>query len=1263
MITVNLNGRALPSSLLGTILYRVDVLLDGREVLPSKWSLTTGSGIVASGDNVTIQFTPLEAVPHTLHVRAVNPDGYTEEAVVAFNVVLPGTGGMELGVKWAKSVFTVGDVLEGIVYAATSEGQPARALSWVLYRNNVRVSAGTSPLVSYPAVDGVYRVSASAYDSHGALYTADSAIAVTQNYESQSTIAPTVPDASCILLGAVYTDTVQGGAGTATSLPYQLASYAQTLWLLPGTTHIQFDLDPLQNTVDDEVVVRTLTGNWAIVSYPGGLYSESVGYDYRPTELIPAPADLKMRFTVDAFNVHGASYAAFNFRVRVKCYRNISTLWRYEQCAYAIHPGGEGMRQRKWALLFSEVDAEVDIDSDFNRYRTGRSTVPYTTPIVTSLPGMALSSSGAPIPVDATTGLVYTEANRYAIYECEGYPELDAKAVAAAEDMRPFTMTLEMPSTPPLIQRIKRLGGVMGIYLSNGAVAEGAIITVRVQTSLASVSFAYATTQSFYANTAEDFVLVGTVSIGDITDFQFDFNGIVASVYADEQAVVESGTLPQAVPAWGPTHIYTGTMYSLVSFDGACYVNPTRVSTYDGEDIAAIEPLPGDCTNPFCGPVGVYCYTTQCGSIETAHFLQSYNYPSPYMALPANPYKCYSSPVFVAEGTAYVDPVQGTISLGKQQSISYPDAGLCGDAYIYSPCLGGEDILVVYPCATATHAFVENNGACYAFSSALPTGTQLPGLNFDAFDNWTVDGRVDLIGSCPVRTLYDLVPGHGMYVDMVGSPGTGTLTSNDTWNLAAGTYRVALDMAGNQRTAGTFSVGVLVGTHGTVFYETGSLMPFTPFEHTFVLSSPETVQLKVYQNDVTPWGGILNAGNLVDNIVFYEVGGGTLLADDFDYFQPPTFNTVVSVGSVTPVLNCADVLCTGSVTTGDSYIYEDVETGSRVNVYFDSLDLGVPHFAVSAQVISEGTSGLTSGRVTLRFTKPRQYIMSVGGTGQLRFALGLVGIPKKLILVRGGLEIEHAMTISQPTIVLNVMPGDAVYVDVGTPFGGLSKRIAGKYVAVVWVPKVTLPKLYATATLNESGSIRALGFCGLNNRQDYRVYTTLPADGSTADVVNPDAVVTAQGASSAELVLVRNRAFGDVLPPLPEGLAWYAGETLTQPITFKFYAAREAYGAHGEMDVWVQTAGTFPANFKVSDYKVLSSGTFSERVLPQVDDTSRNSLRVVGSTAGLQVPRVYTAPDGEQRSIHSTLPSLVLDGKTFTLNRPDPGISFTVYTP
>lgn len=1510
MVTLQLNGRAFPSSLLGNLLYTPDVFLDGRHVRPTEWSLTNVGGEIAHGDDALIEFTPTQGIPHSLYVRVLNIDGYVEEVVYTFNVVLRGAGAVEVGVNWAKGSFAVGEMLRGTVYVADPEGQPPQSLAWTLYRNNVPVSSGTTPPILYPATDGVFRVKVVAYDARNVRYEGDSAIAVTQNYALQSTLAPAVHDASCVYLGAVYSDTVEGAGGIATSLPYQLASYTQEVWLLPGTTHIQFDLDPLQSTVDDEVVVRTLTGNWVIRGYPTGLYNESVGYDYLPVTTLPAPADQKMRFTVDAYNVHGLAYTAFNFRVRVKCYRNVQTIWRYEQCAYAIHPGGEGRRDRKWALLFSQVDAEVDVDSDYNRYRSGRTTVPYTTPIVTSLPGLVLSAFGSNIPVDASTGLMYTEANRIAIYEAEGYPELDAKAVSAAEDVRPFSLTLEMPATPPLIQRIKRLGGTMGIYLSNGAVAEGAVITVRIQTSLTQVVHQFTMPSSVYVNSDTDFLLVGTVDIADITDFQFDHNGIVATFYVDETAVVTSGTLPQALPSWGPTYIHSGTHAALVNFDGACYTNPQKVPVYEGESIVIVDALTGDCANQFCGPVGVYCYTSVCAPFASIYVLQPYNYPAPYVALPNLPYRCYGYPVFVSEGTVYSEdgataifdppsganvsfpvyvsiyssvtggqiyftldgsdprsvasvytgpvvvedelttlkavvrtadglfgpvatatysplseqivfgylgeipppdyagqwgqftgnsandyhwsiqfllasdrvlerlelyqngpdgiwvsnqvastaqyvdvegspfavwplvvwsgPTQlnaaytntwgniasgsnywnfyanvaisgvtgwwrlvvywndggkdelivpivpnsfsgtvtvpaygstpvygsGSATVGISSVLAYADASECGEPFVYTPCNGAGDVLVVYPCDTVAHAFVEHDGECYALSGSLPSGNQVPGLNFDNFDNWTVEGRVDLIGSCPASVLDDLIPGNGMYVDLVGSPGTGTLTSRDTWSLPTGTYRFSIDIAGNQRTTGTFSVGLAIGSHGTIFEETGSNMPFTRFRHEVYVSSPETgVKLKVWQNAASPWGGIVNAGNLIDDIHFYRVGGADLLLDSFDYFQPPVYATVISVGSTTPAADCEDVLCTGSTPFGDSYVYEDLENGSRVHVYFERLDLGVPFFAVSPTTVSEGTSGLSEGQATLRFDHPRKLVMTVAGTGQLRFKVGLAGIPKKLVQVRAGTETIHALSTTQTSRVLTVQPGDQIYIDVGTPFGGLSKRIADRSAVIAWVPKITLPKLYATGTLEQSGSIRALGFCGLTNQQGYTVFDVLPADTSTAGLVNPDAVVTAHGANSAEYVLIRNRAAGDVYPPLPDGLSWYGGQTLTAPIVFSFYAAREFYGAHGEMDVWVQTAGTFPQYFKVSPYKVLGTGSYSERVAEQVDDTSRNSLRVVETPTGLYLPRVYTADDGERRTIHSTLDSTVLDGKTFNILRPDPGISYRIYEP
>src|SRR5579862_1829881 len=46
-------------------------------------------------------------------------------------------------------------------------------------------------------------------------------------------------------------------------------------------------------------------------------------------------------------------------------------------------------------------------------------------------------------------------------------------------------------------------------------------------------------------------------------------------------------------------------------------------------------------------------------------------------------------------------------------------------------------------------------------------------LNYTGFDNWNVSGAVDLIGN----GFFDFYPGNGLYVDMNGSPGPGTMTS------------------------------------------------------------------------------------------------------------------------------------------------------------------------------------------------------------------------------------------------------------------------------------------------------------------------------------------------------------------------------------------------------------------------------------------------------------------------------------------------------
>jgi hypothetical protein len=146
---------------------------------------------------------------------------------------------------------------------------------------------------------------------------------------------------TCIYLGALYSAEVKGAGGPISYSPYVLASFTEEIFILPGTTHVSFDLDPNQNTVDNEVVVRTATGNYTLRS---ALTTEDVGYDYRGgTPLIPAP-----RTTASSSPSRRSRSAAtmprqFNFRVRVKCWRNDNgPIYAYTPCPYSKYPGGAG---------------------------------------------------------------------------------------------------------------------------------------------------------------------------------------------------------------------------------------------------------------------------------------------------------------------------------------------------------------------------------------------------------------------------------------------------------------------------------------------------------------------------------------------------------------------------------------------------------------------------------------------------------------------------------------------------------------------------------------------------------------------------------------------------------------------------------------------------------------------------------------------------------------------------------------------------------
>lgn len=99
--------------------------------------------------------------------------------------------------------------------------------------------------------------------------------------------------------------------------------------------------------------------------------------------------------------------------------------------------------------------------------------------------------------------------------------------------------------------------------------------------------------------------------------------------------------------------------------------------------------------------------------------------------------------------------------------------------------------------------------------NCTPPGDEFLGtgaLNYAAWNNWDVaSGNVDLIGN----GFFDLVPGNGLYPDLVGSsaPFQGHLRSKMEFTFAAGNdYRLSYKLAGNQRADATpYAVRVTVG--------------------------------------------------------------------------------------------------------------------------------------------------------------------------------------------------------------------------------------------------------------------------------------------------------------------------------------------------------------------------------------------------------------------------------------------------------------------
>ena len=102
-------------------------------------------------------------------------------------------------------------------------------------------------------------------------------------------------------------------------------------------------------------------------------------------------------------------------------------------------------------------------------------------------------------------------------------------------------------------------------------------------------------------------------------------------------------------------------------------------------------------------------------------------------------------------------------------------------------------------------------------------------LNYGSFANWTVsNGTVDLIGN----GAFDFLPGNGLYVDMDGSTGNAGKITSAPIALVPGTYTLAFDLAGNQRSSTPDTVDVVLAFEGGPVFPTSTLSraqsdPFT----------------------------------------------------------------------------------------------------------------------------------------------------------------------------------------------------------------------------------------------------------------------------------------------------------------------------------------------------------------------------------------------------------------------------------------------------
>ena len=145
------------------------------------------------------------------------------------------------------------------------------------------------------------------------------------------------------------------------------------------------------------------------------------------------------------------------------------------------------------------------------------------------------------------------------------------------------------------------------------------------------------------------------------------------------------------------------------------------------------------------------------------------------------------------------------------------------------------------------------------FDAGSPHADQLNWTGDATFNVTSPPSSVDLIGA---GGSFDFIPGHGGYIDLDGSSGSGNNPAGQLTSVASfgpGTYTVTFDLAGNQRGASSQSTTVSLGDFSQTFGPLASSVGFTNQTITF---STSTAGHLVF----TETGPSDQQGNLLDNV-------------------------------------------------------------------------------------------------------------------------------------------------------------------------------------------------------------------------------------------------------------------------------------------------------------------------------------------------------------------------------------------------------------